>query len=116
MPEECAICMDTIFPCEPWSQTECHPNRHMMHLDCYNGYLSTQRGLATRCPICWQFEIGEMEWHALGTIFGFDSVALEDIEQLEGEAYEYARRFQRGEVTQKQVWDRCDALSDQRDQ
>ena len=57
-----------------------------------------------------------MEWHALGTIFGFDSEVLEDIEQLEGEAYDYARRFQRGEVTQKQLWDRCDAVPDQRDQ
>ena len=102
---ECLICMDTIFPCEVWTETDCFPNRHILHLDCYNEYLKVQPcgPQATRCPVCRQFELGEMQVIDLSVIFGFDSEALFEIDQFPAEAQEYARSFQRGEITQEQL-------------
>ena len=65
--------------------------------------MAQPRGLqATRCPRCRQFELGEMQWIDLSVIFGFDSDMLYGIGQLPAEAQEYARSFQRGEITQEQ--------------
>ena len=66
--------------------------------------MAQPRGLqATRCPICRQFELGEMQWIDLSVIFGFDSDTLYEIDQLPAVAQEYARSFQRGEITQEQL-------------
>ena len=45
MDAECGICLDTMFPCQQVSKSECHPTPHVFHLDCFNLWLSTQRGL-----------------------------------------------------------------------
>ena len=107
---ECLICMDTIFPCEVLHEAECFPNPHILHLDCYNEYLLAQpRGLqATRCPVCRQVTLGELEWLDLSVIFKFDYDVLYEIEQLPADAQEYARSFQRGEITQEQLQARAD--------
>ena len=63
---------------------------------------------ATRCPICRQFELGEMQWIDLSVIFGFDLDMMCEIDQLPPEAQEYARSFQRGEITQEQLEARAD--------
>ena len=87
-----------------------------MHLYCYNCYLQTQRGLEpTRCPICRQVEIGEMEWIGMATIFDFDADEYEEVEQLPWAARQYARRFQRGEVTWRELCARVDAAEDARE-
>ena len=106
---ECGICLDTILPCETFYESECHPLRHMTHLDCYNDYCRTRRE-SSRCPICRQVTIGEMEWHAMASVFGFDSVALWDVNQLPREAYRFARSYQRGEITRHQLWAMADAV------
>ena len=81
-----------------------------MHLYCYNRYLQTQRGLEpTRCPICRQVTIGEMEWLDLAIIFDFNVDEFEEVEQLPWAAGQYARRFQRGEVTWREFRARVDA-------
>ena len=67
---ECAICLDTILPYQEFTESECHPLRHMTHLDCYNAYLRTQSWReSSRCPICRQGVIGEMEWYAMASAF-----------------------------------------------
>ena len=105
------ICMDTMFPCQELSFSDCHPVRHILHLDCYNKYLATQRGVpVTRCPMCRQFTLGEMEWLSLGVIFGFDADVLQEFEDLTPEAQSYARDFQRGVVTYAELHARADAL------
>ena len=110
----CPICFDTIFPCEEVVQTECAPIWHIIHVDCCSGYLQAQpRGLqATSCPVCRQFVLGEMVWIDLATIFGYESRDYECVEQLPAEAQHYARRFQRGEVTEEQLRADVDAILD----
>ena len=68
-------------------------------------------GRPTRCPICRQLVIGEMEWGAMSTIFGFDMDEVEGVDELSGEAYAFARRFQRGEITNRELWTRARAAT-----
>ena len=108
---ECGICMDTMFPCQELSFSDCHPIRHILHLECYNKYLATQRGvLATRCPMCRQFELGELEWISLAVIFGFEYDDFDELTDLAPGAQSYARDFQRGVATYAELHARADAL------
>ncbi len=107
---ECVICMDTIFPCHEFNESECYPMRHMSHLHCFNAYLRTQRGLEpTRCPVCRQVVISDEIWYDIASIFGFDASAYVDVEQLPREAQRYARSFQRGEITQRDLRTRAES-------
>ena len=106
---ECHICMDAIFPCENFCESECYPVRHMCHWDCYNAYLqATIR--PTRCPVCRQVEISELDWIDITSIFGLDSAACVDVDRLPEEAQNYARSFQRGEITQNELRGRAESL------
>ena len=106
---ECPICMDTIFPCEEFCESECYPLRHMCHLDCYNRYLQATSG-PTRCPSCRQVQISELDWIGIAIIFGFDADAYVDVEELPNEAQRYARSFQRGEITQNELRARAERM------
>ena len=109
------LCFDTIFPCQEVSFCDCAPTNCIIHLGCYNEYLHTQGGFVRiRCPVCRQFELGESEWIELSTIFDFDPDYYESVQQLPAEAQEYARRFQRGDVTLEQFRARADAAYEAR--
>ena len=111
MAAECGICMDTMFPRQELSISDCHPVRHILHNECYNKYLATQRGIqATRCPMCRQFGLGELEWLSLSTIFKFDYDDDLEFEDMPAAAQIYARAFQRGEVTEDELHARARAL------
>ena len=112
MSAECGICMDTMFPCQELSISECHPVRHFLHLDCMNKYLATQGNRAICCPMCRQFELGEIEWLSLSTIFNFEYHHDIEFEDMPADAQIYARAFQRGEVTDDELHARGDALLD----
>ena len=94
--------------------SECVPIRHVVHLRCYNHYLATQKGRATRCFMCRQFEICEAVWCSLSTIFNFDWQEVFELEDISADAQLYARAFQRGEVTDRQIYAREDAILAQR--
>ena len=110
MATECGICMDTMFPCQELSMSDCHPVRHFLHNECYNRYLATQGVQSIRCPMCRQFVLGECEWLSLGTIFNFDSDEVLEFEDMPAAAQIYARAFQRGEVTEDELHARARAL------
>jgi hypothetical protein len=80
---------------------------------CYNHYLATQRG-DIRCFMCRQFEICEVVWRSLSTIFNFDWQEVFELEDISADAQLYARAFQRGEVTDRQIYAREDAILAQR--
>jgi hypothetical protein len=67
---------------------------------------------ASRCPVCRQFELGELEWLSLSTIFNFDYHHDIEFEDMPSDAQMYARAFQRGEVTDDELHGRADALFD----
>jgi hypothetical protein len=114
MAADCGICMDTMFPCQELSISDCHPARHFLHLECMNKYLATQRGdYATRCPMCRQFELGEFEWLSLSTIFNFEYHDDLEFEDMPADAQIYARAVQRGEVTNDELHVRAAALMPQ---
>ena len=103
--------MDTMFPCEEFHESECYPVCHTTHLECYNRYLLQQPGIRlNRCPICRQVTIGEMEWYCIADIFGFDADAVWAIDQLPREAYSFARSFQGGEISERQLFAMATAL------
>ena len=109
---ECPICMDTIFPCEEFCESECYPLRHICHFDCYTRYIlatSGRTGEPTRCPSCRQVEISELDWIHIAIIFGFHANTYVDVEQLPNEAQRYARSFQRGEITQNELCERAES-------
>ena len=90
--------------------SDCHPVQHYLHLECYNRYLATQGGQSIRCVMCRQFELGECEFHSLGTFFDFDSDEIIEFEDMPAAAQLYARAFQRGEVTARELHARARAL------
>ena len=111
MDAECGICLDTMLPCQEVSQSECHPALRFFHLDCYNRWLGTLRGLGPhRCPTCRQYEIGETEWYDFAEIFGFDPEDRETVAELPSEAQRYIRDWQRGAVTLAEMRARVTAM------
>ena len=112
MATECGIRMDTMFPCQGLSMSDCHPVQHVLHLECYNKYLATQRAWVSRCPMCRQFSLGELEWLSLSTIFNFDCDEVLEFEDMPADAQIYARAFMRGEVTYDELHARGDAILD----
>jgi hypothetical protein len=62
--------------------------------------------------MCRQFELGEMEWLSLSTIFNFEYHHDIEFEDMPADAQIYARAFQRGEVTERQLHARGDAILD----
>ena len=95
--------------------SDCHPVQHVVHLECYNKYLATQRGWVSRCPMCRQFGLGELEWLSLSTIFSFEYHHDIEFGDMPADAQIYARAFQRGEVTYDELHARGDAILDKRE-
>ena len=60
--------------------------------------------------MCRQFELGEMEWLSLSSIFNFEYHNDLEFEDLPADAQIYARAFQRGEVTYDELHARGDAV------
>ena len=93
--------------------SDCHPVQHFLHMDCVNKYLATQRGWVSRCPMCRQFDLGELEWLSLSTIFSFEYHHDIEFGDMPADAQIYARAFRRGEVTYDELHVRAAALMPQ---
>ena len=109
MDVQCGICMDTMFPCQEVSRSECHPVSHVFHLKCYNRWLMTQNLEPRRCLACRQFEIREMEWYVFAEIFDFHPDDHQRVAELSEEAQCYIRNWQRGAITHVEMEARASA-------
>ena len=63
--------------------------------------------------MCRQFNLGELQWLSLSTIFNFEYHHYIEFEDMPADAQIYARAFQRGEVTYDELHVRAAALMPQ---
>ena len=105
--KNCPICLELMLPVEYHAVSLCWPVPHWVHVDCWN--LQNQQGRA-KCCVCRQYELGEEEICAIGTLINKDLMGLETWNQYPSEAQQLMRQFQKGKMTSRQLWNMVDAM------